>query len=177
MRRGKLFLLGLLTGCLAVPGAAFAQLYQWRDANGRTVFSDSPPPSSIPPGNIVKMQKARAAPAAAEEKHADDGKSTASAAGTAAKADGPKSIAEREAEFKKRQAEAAAKAEKDQKLASDEKRREDQCRGMRQSLAAMESGQRVRRFNDKGEPYFVEDAERARDVEKYRRDMATAKCS
>ena len=177
MRRAKLLFLGLLAGCLVVPGAAMAQLYQWRDANGRTVFSDSPPPPSIPPGNIVKNPKTRPAPAAAEEKHADDGKATASAAGTAAKADGPKSIAEREAEFKKRQAEAAAKAEKDQKLASDEKRREDQCRGMRQSLAALEAGQRVRRFNDKGEPYFLDDAERARDVDKYRREMATAKCS
>ena len=177
MRRGKLFLFGLIAGCLAVPGAAFAQLYQWRDANGRTVFSDSPPPPNIPPGNIIKNPKARAAPAPTDEKHADDGKATASAAGSATKADGPKSVAEREADFKKRQAEVAAKAEKDQKLASDEKQREDRCRGMRQSLAALEAGQRVRRFNDKGEPYFLDDAERARDVEKFRRDMATAKCS
>ena len=47
---------------------------------------------------------------------------------------------------------------------------------MRQGMAALESGQRVRRFNDKGEPYFIEDAERGRELEKMRTDLATAKC-
>ena len=61
-------------------------------------------------------------------------------------------------------------------VAAADQRREEQCKGMRQGMAALESGQRVRRFNDKGEPYFVDDAERGRELEKMRKDMATAKC-
>ena len=185
MRRGNVLFFGLLTGCLLLPASGFAQMYQWRDANGRVVFSDTPPPPNIPPGSIMKAPKARAAPAPAPASAATEGKAEGGAAvsgtapgapGATAKAAAPKSVAEREADFKKRQAEAAAKAEKDQQTASDDKRREEQCRGMRQSLAALESGQRARRFNDKGEPYFLEDADRGREVEKYRKDMATAKC-
>lgn len=39
----------LMAVCLAVASAplAAAQLYQWKDAQGRTVYSDQPPPPSI----------------------------------------------------------------------------------------------------------------------------------
>lgn len=189
MYRGMFLVFGLVTTSLLLPGLASAQLYQWRDANGRVVFSDLPPPPGIPPGNIIKSPKARstptpsAAPApagvTAGAAGATQATATASAPGAAAaaKAGGQKSVAEREADYKKRQADADEKSKKDSETAANESRREEQCRGMRQSMAALEGGQRIRRFNDKGEPYFVEDAERACDTEKMRRDMAAAKCA
>ena len=188
MYRGMFLVFGLLTTSLLLPGIASAQLYQWRDTNGRVVFSDTPPPPGIPPGNIMKAPKARAAPppasapaaagAVAGAAGATPAAGTAAAPGapTAAKTGGQKSVAEREADFKKRQAESDEKSKKDAETAANDSRREDQCRGLRQSLAALEGGQRVRRFNDKGEPYFVDDAERAKDTERVRRDMAAAKC-
>ncbi|MBL8386335.1 MAG: DUF4124 domain-containing protein [Burkholderiales bacterium] len=169
----------------ALPAAA--QLYQWRDANGKMVFSDTPPPPGTPPGNIIKAPKPRAAaPAAAPagapaadgavpEKGSQPGIS--GTPGTATKGGASKSLAEREADFKKRQTEAAEKAKKDEEAAAEAQRREANCRGLRQNLAAMEGGQRIRRLNDKGEPYFVDDAERAKDIERLRREMAAAKCS
>jgi len=189
MNRGMFLVFGLLVSSLLLPGIASAQLYQWRDTNGRVVFSDTPPPPGIPPGNIIKSPKGRNAPAPAATPAASGAAPAANsatpAAGTAsapgapatAKAGGQKSVAEREADFKKRQAEAAEKSQKDAETAANDSRREDQCRGLRQSLAALEGGQRIRRFNDKGEPYFVEDAERAKDTERVRRDMASAKCT
>lgn len=189
MHRAMFLVFGLLASSLMLPGIASAQLYQWRDTNGRVVFSDTPPPPGIPPGNIIKSPKARSAPAPAAAPAASGATPAAAgttpAAGTAsapgasatAKAGAQKSVAEREADFKKRQAEAAEKSQKDSETAANDSRREDQCRGLRQSLAALEGGQRIRRFNDKGEPYFVEDAERAKDTERVRRDIAAAKCS
>ncbi len=185
MQREKYLVLSLLAASLLLPGVASAQLYQWRDTNGRVVFSDLPPPPGIPSANIIKSPKARSAPPAAAAASGDAAAGATTTAGTAsapgataaAKAGGQKSVAEREADFKKRQADAAEKSQKDSETAANDSRREDQCRGLRQSLAALEGGQRIRRFNDKGEPYFVEDAERAKDTERVRRDMATAKCT
>ena len=189
MHRGLFLVFGLLASSLMLPGIASAQLYQWRDTNGRVVFSDTPPPPGVPPGNIIKSPKARSAPAPAAAPAASGataaaagttpaaGTASATAAPAAAKAGAQKSVAEREADFKKRQAEATEKSQKDSETAASDSRREDQCRGLRQSMTALEGGQRIRRFNDKGEPYFVEDAERAKDTERVRRDMAAAKCT
>lgn len=175
-------LAGSLALGLLLPTLAGAQTYQWRDNNGRVVYSDQPPPPNIAPGNILKSPKAppkavaTATPASTATSAAKEGSGTSTPGKADAKSTGPKTIAEREADYKKRQAEAAEKAEKDAQTAAADSRRQEQCNNMRQSLAALESGQRVRRFNDKGEPYFVDDAERARDIEKARREMGIAKC-
>ena len=186
MRHRVIAVFGLFAASLLLAGNASAQLYQWRDTNGRVVYSDAPPPPNIPPGSIIKTPKGRSAaasaPAPTTAAAVDSGKpgatasAGASASSTSAKASGPKTVAEREAEYKKRQAESAEKAQKDEQTAAADQRREEQCKGMRQGMAALESGQRVRRFNDKGEPYFVDDAERGRELEKMRKDLATAKC-
>ena len=175
-------IIGSLAFSLLAPTLAHAQLYQWRDNNGRVVFSDQPPPPNIAPGNIMKTPKAPSKPVATAvaTTPAKDGAAPGTPGAPSkvdAKANAPKSLAEREADYKKRQAEAAEKAEKDAQTAAADSRREESCRGMRQSLSALESGQRVRRFNDKGEPYFVDDADRGKEIEKSKREMAAAKCS
>ena len=177
MKRSKFLALGGMLGCLLLPLTADAQMYQWRDNNGRLVFSDTPPPPNIAPGNILKAPKVRPSaapsPAAAEAKAGVDNDPVKAPS----ESKGPKTLVEREADYKKRQAEASEKAQKDQAKASEDRQHEEQCRGLRQNLAALEGGQRLRRLNDKGEPYFVEDAERARDVEKMRQDLSKSKCA
>jgi hypothetical protein len=42
----------LIAASLAVPGTAFSQ-WQWKDTNGRTVYSDTPPPPSVPDRAII----------------------------------------------------------------------------------------------------------------------------
>ena len=47
-------LLALCLGiAIALPGAALAQAYKWRDEKGGMVFSDTPPPPNIPRANIL----------------------------------------------------------------------------------------------------------------------------
>jgi hypothetical protein len=176
-------LLWLTLALVAAPHAS-AQLYQWKDQNGRTVFSDTPPPPNIPPGSIIKAPKpapARApapaaAPAAGPAGDATKDGATARASVEAPKAGAPKPPPDPAAEFRKRQAEQAEAQKKAAEAAAENQRKQDLCSTLRQNLASLESGQRIRRTNDKGEPYFLEDNDRAREVDRIRRDMTTTKC-
>lgn len=165
--------LGLMLAC----GAAQAQLYHYKDANGRTVYSDSPPPPGTPAGNILKAPKLNQAappPAAA----AGDAKAAPGDPKTADKdkKDGPKTTAEREADYKKRQAEAEKKAKEDSEKQAAETQRQARCAALQQNVAAMQAGQRMKKFDANGQPYFIEDNERAADVAKAQQEMSSAKC-
>jgi hypothetical protein len=72
--------------------------------------------------------------------------------------------AEREAEFRKRQADAQKAAEKGAKDAKDEQARQTNCQNSRQQLAELESGQRIARTGANGERYYLEDDQRAAEV-------------
>ncbi len=142
MRRVCLLVLAAMT---ALP--ASAQLYQWRDAEGRVHYSDRPPAdveaTVVRPGGVT----APAAPAASE-------------------APKPKTMAEKELEFRERRAaaaEAEAKAAKEREQAAE---RERVCEDARGKLAALNSGQRLVRFNSQGEREYIDDATRAAEVER-----------
>ncbi len=71
-------------------------------------------------------------------------------------------------EFRKRQTEAEksrTKAEQDQKEAVESKRN---CADARKQLTALESGQRMSRFNEAGEAIPLDDNMRAQEIEKAR---------
>jgi glutaredoxin len=66
----------LATLCMAIASAplAAAQLYQWKDAQGRTVYSDQPPPTSIRnaqhknfKGSVIEVGESYAAKTAREK--------------------------------------------------------------------------------------------------------------
>lgn len=165
---------------LLAGSAAHAQAYKWKDANGRIVYSDQPPPKGTPPANILKSPAGSSgaaiavpspAPAPDGQKTGTDGKSTSASAPK-----GPMTAAEREADFRKRQAENRKKEEADAKKSADEQQRQANCSGIRQNIVMLESGQRVAKIDSKGERYFIEDAERDRDLQKARQDLVASKC-
>lgn len=164
---------------LGIPGAALAQAYKWRDQNGVTVYSDSPPPSNIPPGNILQAPKLKSPPPtpAAPASAAASGGTPEQKTGQISRKLQTKTTAEREADYKKRQIEEQKKAKEQGEKTAQEEQRQAQCQGLAQNLATMESGQRMAKVDSKGERYFVDDAERAKDIAKARQDMAAAKCS
>ncbi len=154
----------LLAGLLiaAVPVDAQAQ-WKWRDAQGRITVSDLPPPRGVPDKDILQRPEAprRASPPAAA---ASDSPSVAASA---------PATADKDLEARKRAADqerqAKAKAEED-KLAA---QRAENCRRARQHLASLESGQRIVRFNDKGEREFIDDATRAAEARRARDVIGT----
>lgn len=87
----------------------------------------------------------------------------------ASPAPAPRSLAEQEADFRKRQADARAEREKTEQAATEAAERTQACSRARAYLKALESGQRIARTDPKtGERAFLDDAE-------YRSETATAR--
>lgn len=144
----KAFISALLIASTATFPAAHAQTYQWKDSNGRTVISDLPPPGAA--RQSIKVDNS---------KPIDSGKA----------AEAPKTMAERDMDFKKRQQENREKADKEAKEAAANADRKENCTRARRQLAAMESGQRIGTYDANGERRFMEDAERQREIEQTRK--------
>lgn len=156
---------------LLASGAAWSQQWKWRDASGRITVSDLPPPREVADKDILQRPAAPRAAAAAAARAAEAASAAASAA---APASAPAAKAgDKELEAKKRAAEAErralAKAE-EEKLAA---QRAENCQRARAHIAALESGQRVARFNAKGEREFIDDAQRAAEVRRAREVVAS----
>ena len=132
---------------------ALAQTYQWKDNSGRTVISDTPPPASV---RGAKALGTSPPPSIGETKPAGDAANAA--------ADAPKTTAEKEMEFRKRQQEAREKADKDAKEAANADAKRDNCERARKQLALLESGQRIATTDEKGERRMMEDAEREQEI-------------
>lgn len=128
---------------LASCGAAHAQ-WAWKDANGRPVYSDQPPPSSVPAARIFKAPR---------------GQVPEAPAGPAAKP--APTLAERNAAYEQRRAGAAERATKEAEEAKASAARTTNCENARNNQRALDSGSRIARFNDKGEREFLTDSQRA----------------
>lgn len=138
---------------LAFSQIAFAQ-WQWVDNTGRRVFSDTPPPASIPDKNVLQRPGARAAVApAAEPSEAPTGAGAPPASKPPTK--------DPELEAKKREAEAAEEAKKKAEETRIAKLRADNCARAQRAKATMDSGVRIATTNAQGEREIMDDAARA----------------
>jgi hypothetical protein len=151
----------LLLAVLTLPVQA---QWLWRDKDGRVTASDRPPPRDVPDKDILSRP-------AAEARRAATATPPASAAASAAPA--PKGPLEREVEARKR----AADAEQAAKAKADEERavgvRAENCRRARGQVAALETGQRMSRMNDKGEREILDDRARADEMRQAREVIAS----
>lgn len=162
-RRALALLLGLV-----LAGGAAAQ-WQWRDANGSRVFSDTAPPPSVPESRILKRPPGVSAPPAA----AAPAVATASAPATGAPAAAPAPAAGKAPASKPSELDSKVKQEEDQKRQADEQRvakaKADNCQRARQAKATLDSGQRIARTNAQGEREILDEkglAEEARRTQK-----------
>lgn len=128
--------------------------YVWLDEKGTRQYSDMPPPPSVPENRILKqagkpVPAASAAPAPSEEKPA---------------APAQMSIAEKNAEFKKRQAEQAEKEKKTAEEARLAAEKTKNCERAREYQRTLESGERVTRTDKNGERSFLTDEQRTQEI-------------
>jgi hypothetical protein len=131
----------LLLVLAMVATAASGQAYKWRDSSGRIQYSDTPPPAGAK--DVQQLRKAPAPPT--------------SAAPSAAK-----SIADQDAEFRKRLVEQKEDEAKQAKAAEEEQIRARNCTQAKGQLAALESGGRMVQLNAQGERTSLDDAGRER---------------
>jgi hypothetical protein len=165
----RLSLAALALGLAA--GACHAQ-WKWRDKTGQINASDRAPPMEVPEKDILSRPAPDSVrrPAAAASAAASGSLPAAATPGTPAK--GP---LEREMEARKRVAEqeqsARAKVDEEKLTAQ----RAENCRRARGHVAALESGQRMARVNDKGEREVLDDRGRAEEL-RQSREVITSDC-
>jgi hypothetical protein len=157
----------LLVALAAFAAAASAQQYKWVDRNGRVQYGDTPPPG-VNARPLRGSARPPAPPAAPEEASGDAPAEKPAAAGEAAAKKGPPTLAERDAEFRKRREEAEKAAQKQAKAEQEAKTRKDNCERAQASARFLESGQRVTRTDASGERRFLEDAEIAQEAARAR---------
>lgn len=146
-----------LLAALMLPTAS-AQVYQWKDANGRTVVSDTPPP-----GTVSKKTQRIGGPPVNEE--------GAATAAPSAKT-GPKTLSERDMEFKKRQQEGKEKAEKTRQEEAAANEQKENCKRAREALTTLQSQQPVASVNEKGERQIMDNATRQTEIERAQKIVA-----
>ena len=145
----------LFAACLlavTLASSAAAALYKWTDAQGRTVYSDQPPSTS------VKSEQLRAPPPPANPNAA-------------------KELAQREAEYRKRQTEQTEAAAKSEKERADAGKRAEACAQAKGQLKQLgESQLAIYRYNEKGEREVMDDDARGRERAKINAFIRDNKC-
>jgi hypothetical protein len=162
----------LLALLLVCSGPAQAQ-WAWRDAAGNITYSDAPPPSDVRPESILRRPGALPPADTPSNSGGNNGAvvhtpgqpdSGAPAVGKPANA--PKTLAEQDAEFRKRREE-RLKAE--QKQADDQAKAAEKlanCNQAHSYLDMIQSGTRLMRPNPDGTRGYMDDEARAAEVQK-----------
>lgn len=166
----------LITSLGLVYSMPAAAQYMWLDAAGRKVFSDQPPPITVPAKNIKKQPASTAsasaaspettatdATAATPAKNENPASATTPTATTASKGAETKPAAtakdkDLEAAKKKLDDEAAAKKKAEQEKIDLAKA--ENCKRAKSAKATLDSGMRLAHTNDKGERGFMDEASR-----------------
>ena len=150
------FIFALFLASTAASLAAQAQTYQWKDGSGRTVISDTPPPGSIKDRRAIGERRAAVVSDKSEEKPAEV----------------PKSMAEKDLEFRKRQQEAREQAASKAKEQAAEKERQESCENARRNLAVFESNEPVATYDENGQRKLMDSPQRTQEIERARRFVA-----
>lgn len=138
--------LAALIAILLAGTAGATDIYIWKDREGRTNYADNPPHGDTP---IRTIGSRGGVQPPAEAAKPDKAAPTA---------------ADQELEFRKRRGEAADKQAAADKSAAEAAEKRRNCERARNQLAALESGQRVARYNASGEREFLDDAQRTEEI-------------
>ena len=141
--------------------AVQAQIYKCLDSNGTMVYSQNPcPPNmkreTMSRGGIPPASTVAPAPGAADK----------------ASKSGPRTPAEQEQDFRKRQQDQAKAAKEANQKTAEAQAKEASCRNAQQRLTQFEIGGRISQINDKGERYYMEDAQIESEKARARADVA-----
>jgi hypothetical protein len=157
----------LLVVC-ALVGTASAQstgTWKYRDAQGRVVVSDLPPPNGVQDKDILDRPPVRrTAP--------PPGATPASAPASAA---APALAQRADPELEARRKKAADEQQAQQKVQEqkDSAQRADNCARAKSHLAALGEGMRIARTNAQGEREILDDKGRAEEMQRARQVIAT----
>ena len=127
---------------LLVAGTAAGQ-YKWVDKNGKVQYGDTPPPG-------VNASTLRPPPPGAGADKA------------------PLTNAEKDADFRKRQADGDPDRQKQAQSEQEAKVKRENCAQAKEAVRTLEAGGRLARVDEKGERYFLDDAQIAQETARAR---------
>jgi hypothetical protein len=161
--------LALVVAGYALPACA---QWAWRDETGRTVYSDRPPPPTIKADQILRQPSTQTFGTVNANPPGQDGKGDGKDAAKSL----PKTLAEREMEFRKRMQENAEAEKKQSEEQARGAQKAAECERMRGYLRALDEGQRIARTDAQGNREVLDDAQRANEVRRVREAMSNT-CS
>ena len=173
MKNHVSLLRGLVAGLLLVSSLpiAYAQ-WSWKDGDGRRIFSDQPPPSSVPDKDILKRPGPRSVSSGSTEPTASAPTPSVSITAAAPKISG------KDTELEKRKSEAKAK-EAQTKKADEAKAlaaKAENCERAKRAKASFDSGTRIATTNSRGEREIMSDSVRASETKRLQ-DIIASDCS
>jgi hypothetical protein len=162
-------LTALLVAATSLAAPAAAQ-WAWKDDNGRVVYSDRPPPSGVKSDRIVRQPSNTQTVLPSQPSGGATETPAHAASDTARPASGaPKTVAEQEMEFRKRQQERADAEKKAQEEQSRASAKAAECERAKGYLRTLEEGIRIARTDASGNREFLDDTQRAAEVERTRK--------
>lgn len=153
MRLARPFPLVALVAATVFASGASAQ-WMWKDEAGHVIASDQPPPPDTPAARILKAPRTRTSPTPKPPEPSDATKAPEAA----------KTTADRELDFKQRQKEQAEAQKKNDEEAAKAKAMQENCATVRSNLAGLQAGGRIARTNDRGEKFYLDDAQRQGEI-------------
>ena len=172
----KFLILTIASNLLAV--SAFAQ-WQWVDASGRKVFSDTAPPSSIKDQNILKRPSSKTpsttstTPTASLDPAPLPSTASSSPVGSASV---PKPTGkDLQLEAKKKQAENEQAAQRKADGEKTTRAKSEGCESAKRSLATLQSGIRIVSINAKGEQEVMDESQRLKE-QSYAESIVKSNC-
>ena len=163
MKSGHLVLVMLALSATAM--SSHAEIYKWKDKNGATRYSDTPPPSNIKQEAIGKKKaieptgQAPLAPVAAAKP-------------VAAKEGKKEEMSKEDEAAKKRQADAEVDKKNKLEKEKQEAAKAENCKIARGNLENYTQGGRLYKMNEKGEREYISDAGLAEGKAKAQQEVA-----
>jgi hypothetical protein len=166
------------TPWVAAAGAVAALLFAtsvqaqwaWKEDNGRVVYSDRPPPANIKSEQITR-QPSGVSLAPRPVIAGEDPVKSGDAKSEDKPSNAPKTIAERELEFRKRMQEREAAERKAQQEQQKTAARAAECERARGYLRSLEEGIRIARTDAAGNREVLDDDQRAAEMERTRKSV------
>ena len=163
----------ILTLVAAVYASGAAAQWAWKEENGRVVYSDRPPPPNVK--IQILRQPAGPAPAPSSESQPAASGDAAKAGADKGASNAPKTFAERDMEFRKRQQERADNERKAQEEQNKSAAKAADCERSRGYLKSLEDGVRIAKTDAAGNREYLDDAQRAAETERARK-LVDASC-
>ncbi|MFN5047273.1 DUF4124 domain-containing protein [Roseateles sp.] len=157
----------LLLTMHSLPANAQTQ-WKWRDASGKVLYSDLPPPAGIPDKDILQRPPGQRVPVVVRPITPAAATPAAAPASVAPKASAAPSRAEQERQNRARQEqEQQARKQKEEERRLAEQRAEN-CKRATSHLRMIEDGMRISRRNEAGETEFLDERQRAEEAQRTR---------